>query len=130
MKYTEKQLVKMDFQSLEKAVLDYWNIEITNDWYAATHLYYRESTRDGYEVYISKTSTHEFSVCDNVCYYEDSWYDDILEVIENMMGGYIYFDDDLDERSDSNLAELYEQAFLDICKIENEKKDEERVDTQ
>ena len=64
-----------------------------------------------------------------MCYYEDAWYDDIIEVIENMVGGYIYFDDDLDERSDSNLAELYEQAFLDICKIENDKKHEERVDT-
>jgi hypothetical protein len=130
MKYTEKQLVKMDFQSLEKAVLDYWNIEITNDFYKATHLYYRETTRDDYEVFISKNSTDKFYVSENVCYYEDSWYDDIIEVVENMTGGYIYFDADVDERSDSNLPELYEQAFLDICKIENEKKDEERVDTQ
>tara|TARA_R100001440_G_scaffold1340_1_gene4469 strand:- start:13946 stop:14338 length:393 start_codon:yes stop_codon:yes gene_type:complete len=130
MKYTEKQLVKMDFQSLEKAVLDYWGVEITNDYYAAKHLYYRETTRDDYEVYISKNATDKFYVSENVCYYEDAWYDDIIEVIENMMGCYIYFDDDIDERSDSNLPELYEQAFLDICKIENEKKDEERVDTQ
>lgn len=129
MKYTEKQLVKMDFQSLEKAVLDYWAIEITDDFYKATHLYYRETTRDDYEVFISKNSTDKFYVSENVCYYEDSWYDDIIEVVENMTGGYIYFDADVDERSDSNLPELYEQAFLDICKIENEKKDEERVDT-
>ena len=90
-------------------------------WNKAVHRFYTESTRDGYEVYISSPVDTNININESVYYYDSDWYEDLVDVV---LGCYdndiIFFDDD---EFDTNytfmglVEELYEKYWNDQKQI-------------
>lgn len=119
-----KHLNDIDFEDVMEIVQREFNCTFTSDflkWNKAVHRFYTESTRDGYEVYISSPVDTNININESVYYYDSDWYEDLVDVV---LGCYdndiIFFDDD---EFDTNytfmglVEELYEKYWNDQKQI-------------
>ena len=119
-----KHLNDIDFEDVMEIVQREFNCTFTSDfdkWDKAVHRFYTETTRDGYEVYISSPVDTNININESVYYYDSDWYEDLVDVV---LGCYdndiIFFDDD---EFDTNytfmglVEELYEKYWNDQKQI-------------
>ena len=103
----------MDNNKKMQGLLDYRGAEIFTDYNQqddASFIVYRETTADGYEVFIAKhTEEESVSICDHVYYYYHDLEALIVEKVEE--GESIYVDDQLfeDLYIEEKLADLYDE---------------------
>jgi len=90
--------VSNDYERLMDLVLDYYNVELTDDWERGLDYYiYTESTQDGYEVYIATYNPDQISINEDVHYYDRDLASSLCEVIKNSNGSGKIFIGDLEE---------------------------------
>ena len=119
-----KHLNDIDFEDVMEIVQREFNCTFTSDfdkWDKAVHRFYTESTRDGYEVYISSPVDTNININESVYYYDSDWYEDLVDVVLDCYDNdIIFFDDD---EFDTNytfmglVEELYEKYWNDQKQI-------------
>ena len=103
----------MNIEDKMKAYLDEKGSEVFtsySDQGNASFDVYRETTADGYEVFVAKhTEEENISIYDHVYYYTSDLEEVILEKVEE--GEYLYIDNDLfeDLYIEERLADLYDE---------------------
>jgi len=103
----------MNIEDKMKAYLDEKGSEVFtsySDQGNASFDVYRETTADGYEVFVAKhTEDRDISIGDHIYYYEHDLEDVILEKVEE--GESLYIDNDLfeDLYIEERLADLYDE---------------------
>ena len=119
-----KHLNDLDFEDVMEIVQREFNCTFTSDfdkWDKAVHRFYTESTRDGYEVYISSPVDTNININESVYYYDSDWYEDLVDVVLDCYDNDIIFFDD--EEFDTNytfmglVEELYERYWNDQKQI-------------
>ena len=119
-----KHLNDIDFEDVMEIVQREFNCTFTSDfdkWDKAVHRFYTESTRDGYEVYISNPAHTNVNINESVYYYDSDWYEDLVDVVLDCYDNDIIFFDDPD--FDTNytfmglVEELYEKYWNDEKQI-------------
>ena len=119
-----KHLNDIDFEDVMEIVQREFNCIFTSDfdkWDKAVHRFYTESTRDGYEVYISSPVDTNININESVYYYDSDWYEDLVDVVLGCYYNDIIFFDDPD--FDTNytfmglVEELYEKYWNDEKQI-------------
>jgi len=87
--------VSNDDERIMDLVLDYYNVELTDDWERDLGYYiYTESTRDGNEVYVATPDPNHICINDDVYYYDHDLVGALCEGIKNSNGdGKIYIGD-------------------------------------
>lgn len=119
-----KHLNDIDFEDVMEIVQREFNCTFTSDfdkWDKAVHRFYTETTRDGYEVYISSPVDTNININESVYYYDSDWYEDLVDVVLDCYDNdIIFFDDD---EFDTNytfmglVEELYEKYWNDQKQI-------------
>ena len=96
-------------EKIRKSVLDHYEVELTTDWQENHDFYiYEESTSDGYTVYIATENTRNISIGDDVHYYENSLYGELVEFIKySSQGSVIYVDDLYQDYIDDAIRDLH-----------------------
>jgi len=90
--------VSNDDKRLMDLVLDYYNVELTDDWERDLDYYiYAESTQDGFEVYIATYNPDQISINEDVHYYDRDLASSLCEGIKNSNGSGKIFIGDLEE---------------------------------
>ena len=119
-----KHLNDIDFEDVMEIVQREFNCTFTSDfdkWDKAVHRVYTETTRDGYEVYVSSPVDTNININESVYYYDSDWYEDLVDVVLDCYDNdIIFFDDD---EFDTNytfmglVEELYEKYWNDQKQI-------------
>lgn len=119
-----KHLNDIDFEDVMEIVQREFNCTFTSDfdkWDKAVHRFYTETTRDGYEVYVSSPVDTNININESVYYYDSDWYEDLVDVVLDCYDNdIIFFDDD---EFDTNytfmglVEELYEKYWNDQKQI-------------
>ena len=93
-----KHLNDIDFEDVMEIVQREFNCTFTSDfdkWDKAVHRFYTETTRDGYEVYVSRPEDTNININEAVYYYDSDWYEDLVDVVLDCYDNdIIFFDDD------------------------------------
>ena len=98
----------------KESVLNYYNIELTDDYSANADFYiYEESTADGYSVFIATYDQNSVNVNENVYYYDSDLGDALEEHIRYSNGDednpeIIYVDDLHQQFIDDAIVQLFE----------------------
>ena len=122
--FGEKQ--QEDEDLARKSVLDYYGVELTNDYTSdAAFSIYEESTVDGYSVWVATHDTSNVNICEDVHYYDSDLGDALAEAIKYCNGDFdfrevFYIEDDygnyVDEAIDQlfvYLSEKFEEEVID-----------------
>ena len=110
--FGEKQSEDEDLA--KESVLNYFNIEFTDNYSSAADFYvYEESTADGYSVFIATHNQNRVNVNENVYYYDGYLGDALAEYIKYSNGDednpeIIYVDDLHQQFIDDAIAQLFE----------------------
>lgn len=92
-------------------VLDHYDVELTDRFDNDCGYYiYSESTRDGYEVWVSADDVGNVCISEDVHYYDDDLHDELADAIKNELSP-IYLDDVNDEFVDYAIEQLYEFVY-------------------
>ena len=110
---------------IQKAVLDYYDVEITNDYTQSADYYvYTETTADQYEVFIATHDDRNICVGEHVHYYDSNLATELEEAIRGMgsVDCLIYVADEfIDEYW---YSDMFSEIYQSICEItEREIKD-------
>ena len=98
----------------KESVLNYYNIEFTDDYSSSADFYiYEESTADGYSVFVATHDQNVVNVNENVYYYDSDLWDALEEFIKYSNGDehtpeIIYVDDLNQQFIDDAIAQLFE----------------------
>mgnify|MGYP003652252186 CR=1 FL=1 len=98
----------------KESVLNYYNIEFTDDYSSSADFYiYEESTADGYSVFVATRDTSSISINEDVYYYESDLGDALEEFIRYSNGDehnpeIIYVDDLHQHFIDDSMGQLFE----------------------
>ena len=119
-----KHLNDIDFEDVMEIVQREFNCTFTSDfekWDEAVHRFYTESTRDGYEVYISNPAGADININESVYYYDSDWYEELVDVVLDCYDNDIIFfgDDEFDTNYTfmGLVEELYEKYWNDQKQI-------------
>ena len=108
---------------IQKAVLDYYDVEITSDYTQSADYYvYTETTADQYEVFIATHDDRNICVGEHVHYYDTNLATELEEAIRGGGMCTIYVADDfIDEYW---YSDMFNEIYQSICEItEQEIKD-------
>ena len=98
----------------KESVLNYYNIEFTDDYSSSADFYiYEESTADGYSVYVATHDTSSISINENVYYYDSDLGDALEEFMKYSNGDeedpeIVYVDDLNQDFIDDAMVQLFE----------------------
>ena len=98
----------------KESVLNYYNIELTDDYSSSADFYiYEESTADGYSVFVATHDQNVVNVNENVYYYDSDLSDALEEFIKYSNGDeddpeIIYVDDLFQQFIDDAIVQLFE----------------------
>ena len=107
-----------------KQLSNYYDFQLTEDWRSTYDYYiYRETTADGYEVWVACEDPDKIWVGDHVHYYDSDLDETIKDAMRN--GNEIYVDDMEESYINAALEELYEEMRDDIRKEIIEKLEDE-----
>ena len=109
--------------AIQKAVLDYYDVEITSDYTQSADYYvYTETTADQYEVFIATHNDRNICVGEHVHYYDTNLATELEEAIRGGGMCTIYVADDfIDEYW---YSDMFNEIYQSICEItEREIKD-------
>ena len=88
-------------------VLDHYDVELTDRFDNDCGYYiYSESTRDGYEVWVTADDVGNVCISEDVHYYDDDLHDELADAIKNELSP-IYLDDVNAEFVDYAIEQLY-----------------------
>jgi len=129
-KMVEAEMIKRGLPTTEdnedvirKAVLDYYDVEITSDYTQSADYYvYTETTADQYEVFIATHDDRNICVNEHVHYYDTNLATELEEAITGGGMCTIYVADDfIDEYW---YSDMFNEIYQSICEItEQEIKD-------
>jgi len=110
---------------IQKAVLDYYDVEITSDYTQSADYYvYTETTADQYEVFIATHDDRNICVGEHVHYYDSNLATELEDAIRGGGGMCTIYvaDDFIDEYW---YSDMFNEIYQSICEItEREIKDE------
>ena len=98
----------------KESVLNYYNIEFTDDYSSSADFYiYEESTADGYSVYVATRDTSSISINEDVYYYDSDLGDALEEFMKYSNGDeedpeIVYVDDLYQQFIDDAMQQLFE----------------------
>ena len=98
----------------KESVLNYYNIELTDDYASRRDFYmYEESTADGYSVFVATHDQNSININENVYYYDSDLSDALEEFIKYSNGDednpeIIYVDDLHQHFIDDTMGQLFE----------------------
>lgn len=126
----EKEMIKLGFPTdgdklqdeefIQKAVLKYYDVTITNDYTQSADFYcYTENTADGYEVFIATYDDRNISVNEHVHYYDSGLATELEEAIRGS-GGYctLYVADDF--INEYWYSDMFDEIYQSICEIQEQ----------
>ena len=108
---------------IQKAVLDYYDVEITSDYTQSADYYvYTETTADQYEVFIATHDDRNICVGEHVHYYDTNLATELEEAIRGGGMYTIYVADDF--IGEYWYSDMFNEIYQSICEItEQEIKD-------
>ena len=112
-----------DEEFIQKSVLSFYGVDITNDYTQSADYYvYPETTADGYEVFIATHDDRSICVGEHVHYYDGSLGTELEDAIRGGGMCTIYVADDfIDEYW---YSDMFSEIYQSICEItEREIKD-------
>ena len=98
----------------KESVLNYYNIEFTDDYSSSADFYiYEESTADGYSVFVATYDQNVVNVNENVYYYDSDLGDALVDYLKYSNGDeedpeVVYVDDLNQDFIDDAMAQLFE----------------------
>ena len=98
----------------KESVLNYYNIELTDDYSSSADFYiYEESTADGYSVFVATHDQNVVNVNENVYYYDSDLGDALEDFMKDSNGDkndpeIIYVDDLHQHFIDDSMGQLFE----------------------
>ena len=98
----------------KESVLNYYNIELTDDYSSSADFYiYEESTADGYSVFVATHDQNVVNVNENVYYYDSDLGDALIDYIKYSNGDeedpeIVYVDDLNQDFIDTAMIHLFE----------------------
>jgi len=126
----EKEMIKRGFPTnddeklsdeefVQKAVLDYYEVEITNDYGASADYYvYPENTADGYEIFVATHDDQRISINEHIHYYDSDLATELEDAIRAGGGGSIYVASDfVDEYW---YSDMFNEIYQSICEIQEQ----------
>ena len=114
-----------DEEIAKQKVLDHYNVAIHSNFNDCDFHIYRESTCDGYEVFVATHSMSSISISENVYYYDSDLTDVLVENIKYSNGSEdykytIYIEDEYDS--------FVEEAFNTLFEYLSERFEEEVIE--
>jgi len=115
-----------DDDKTRESVLAHYEVELTTDWRENLDFYiYEESTSDGYTVYIATEDTRNINIGDDVHYYDNSLFGELIEFIKySDTGAVVYVDDLYQDYIDDAFRDLYSE----LCERYHEESVNELID--
>jgi hypothetical protein len=115
-----------DDDRIRESVMSHYEIELTTDWSDHHDFYiYEETTSDGYSVYIATSDYKNINISEDVHYYDNSLFGELVEFIKySDTGAVIYVDDLCQDYIDDAFRDLY----TDLCERYHEESVNELID--